>query len=214
MCVRARRQAVQRVPGHDLRSGHPRVQEVGANHRLHIARYAGSPSSEVRVPVDPQTAEPTPPAGSSVAVAAPHVAVVEAGGVQAADAVLAATAAHVRFDDHPVADLKLIHRAPQGDHVARVLVAEDELAVRGICGMPWWMIFRSVPQTPHALTRTRTSSSPGAGTGRCWSSNRWGAPSTVAVMVAGIGMVTPFACHEAGGVVGISDARRCGPGTP
>src|SRR5438067_2327380 len=62
----------------------------------------------------------------------------------------------------------------------------------GICGMPWWMIFRSVPQTPQALTRTRTSSSPGTGTGRCWSSKRCGATSTVAVMVAGIDMGAPF----------------------
>src|SRR5207247_798179 len=58
--------------------------------------------------------------------------------------------------------------------------------------MPVWMSFRSVPQTPQARTWTRTSSSPGTGTGRSNSSNRCGATRTVAVMVAGIAMVAPF----------------------
>src|SRR5437763_84262 len=49
----------------------------------------------------------------------------------------------------------------------------------GICGRPWWMIFRSVPQTPQARTRTRTSSSPGTGTGRSWSSKRCGATTAL-----------------------------------
>src|SRR5687768_673056 len=65
----------------------------------------------------------------------------------------------------------------------------------GICGMPWWMIFRSVPQMPQALTRTRTSSSPGAGTGRSSSSKRCGATRTVAFMVAGIAIGRSFRSH-------------------
>src|SRR5688572_10187366 len=65
----------------------------------------------------------------------------------------------------------------------------------GICGMPWWMIFRSVPQMPQALTRTRTSSSPGVGTGRSSSSNRCGATRTVAFMVDGIVMDRSFPSH-------------------
>jgi len=62
-------------------------------------------------------------------VSALEVAVVETGGVVAADAVLAAPAAHVRLDDDPVAHLELVDGVPDGDHVPRVLVAEDELAV-------------------------------------------------------------------------------------
>src|SRR5215510_9888257 len=58
--------------------------------------------------------------------------------------------------------------------------------------MPSWMIFRSVPQMPQARTLTSTSSSPGAGTGRCCSSNRCGATSTVAVIVSGIAMMPPW----------------------
>src|SRR5438094_1353076 len=62
----------------------------------------------------------------------------------------------------------------------------------GIWGMPVWMIFRSVPQTPQARTRTRTSSSPTTGTGLCCSSKRCGATRTVACIVRGMFMQTPF----------------------
>src|SRR5262245_36891359 len=60
---------------------------------------------------------------------APGIAVVEAGGVLTANAVLATSTSHVRLDDHPVADLKLIHRPAYRGNVPRVLVTEDELAV-------------------------------------------------------------------------------------
>src|SRR2546421_4379018 len=78
----------------------------------------------------------------------------------------------------------------------------------GIFGMPSWMIFRSVPQTPQARTRTSTSSSPGTGTGRCASSNRCGATRTVAVMVVGIAMVAPFRSGGRSAVVYIAELRR------
>ena len=55
-----------------------------------------------------------------------------------------------------------------------------------MCGMPVWMILRSVPQMPQARTRMSTSSSPGVGTGRSRSSKRWGATRTVAFIVRGM----------------------------
>src|SRR5262249_56915810 len=63
------------------------------------------------------------------AVPAFGVAVIQARRIQAANAVLAAAAAHVRLDDHPVADPKLVHGPADGHDVARVLVPEDELAL-------------------------------------------------------------------------------------
>src|SRR5207244_13182968 len=68
------------------------------------------------------------------AMPALDVAVVQAGGVHAADAVLAAAAAHVGLDHDPIADLELVHGATDGDHLAGVLVPEDELAVGGHVG--------------------------------------------------------------------------------
>src|SRR5207244_11729962 len=62
-------------------------------------------------------------------VTALDVAVVQAGGVEAADAVLAAPATHVRLDDDAIAHLELVHGPADGDDVAGVFVAEDELTV-------------------------------------------------------------------------------------
>src|SRR6266571_2188565 len=73
----------------------------------------------------------------------------------------------------------------------------------GIWGMPWWMIFRSVPQTPQARTRTRASSSPGTGTGRSSSSNRCGATSTVAFIVLGRLMAPPLSRASGAHVPGV-----------
>ena len=65
------------------------------------------------------------------AVALGQVAVVQARGVPALDAVLAALAALVHLDGHAVADLELVHARPQRRHRSRILVAHDELA-RGL----------------------------------------------------------------------------------
>src|SRR5262245_56927762 len=73
-------------------------------------------------------------------------------------------------------------------------------------GMPSCTILMSVPQIPHARTRTRTSSSPSDGTVRSSTSKRCGSISTVAFMVCG----TAIDCSPFGGSAGARGALHVG----
>ncbi|MPL59882.1 hypothetical protein SDC9_05438 [bioreactor metagenome] len=61
-----------------------------------------------------------------------QIAVIEAGGILAVDAIATTPAALVHLDGHPVSQDELVHRLAQFDDSTRVLVADDKSTHRGL----------------------------------------------------------------------------------
>ena len=82
-----------------------------------------------------------------------HAFVPRALGERLLAAVVAASAGNMMKHRHPVADREALDAAPQGGDAPTVSCPK----IRGAACEPVWIFLRSVPQTPHAATRTKAS---------------------------------------------------------